>query len=133
AIAFATYQLLAKGYIGRLGPKIFTCIAMSAAAVAAIAQFLVWRDVGLLFTFSPRVWAIAGLLALVGTILPSFLLSAALHRITPQANAVIGTMSPVATLIMAAALLGERVTAIDAVGTALVLAGIGWFTLIERR
>lgn len=133
AVAFALYQLLAKGYIGRLGPKIFTCVAMSAAAVAAIAQFLAWRDVGLLLTFSAKVWMIAGLLALVGTILPSFLLSAALHRITPQANAVIGTVSPVATLIMAASLLGERVTAVDAAGAALVLAGVGWFTLSERR
>lgn len=133
AVAFALYQLLAKPHIGRLGPKMFTCIAMSAAAVAAIAQFFVVREPGVLAGLSHRAWAIAVLLAIFGTVLPSFLLSAALHRISAQANAMIGTVSPVATLIMAASLLGERVTAVDAAGTALVLAGVGWFTLGDRR
>ncbi|MFJ5487473.1 DMT family transporter [Hansschlegelia beijingensis] len=133
AVAFALYQLLAKGYIGRIGPKLFTCIAMTAAALAALLQFALVRDVGVLPTLSGKVWLLAALIAVLGTILPSFLLSAALHRISAQANAAIGTVSPVATLIFAAAFLGERVTSVDVIGTALVLAGVGWFTLSEQR
>lgn len=133
AVAFALYQLLAKGLIGQLGPKLFTCIAMSAAAVIAIAQFFIVRDVDVLATLSSRAWVISAMIAVFSTVLPSFLLSAALHRISAQANAAIGTMSPVATLILAAAFLGEHVTAIDVAGTALVLAGVGWFTLADRR
>lgn len=133
AIAFALYQLLAKGLIGQLGPKLFTCIAMSSAAMIAIAQFLVVRDVHVLTTLSSRAWAIAAMIAVFSTVLPSFLLSAALHRITAQANAAIGAMSPIATLLLAAAFLDEMVTASDVAGTVLVLAGVGWFTLAERR
>lgn len=133
AVAFALYQLLAKPKIGLVGPKLFTCMAMSAAAVAAIAQFFIVRDVSVLAGLSTRAWIVALVLASVGTVLPSFLLSAALGRITAQANAVIGTVSPVATLALAAMLLGERVTVIDIAGAALVLAGVGWFTLSERR
>ena len=133
AVAFALYQLLAKGYIGRIGPKLFTCIAMSAAALGALIQFVLVRDVGVIAGLSGKVWLIAALIALIGTILPSFLLSAALHRISAQANAAIGTVSPVATLVFAAAFLGERVTSVDVIGTALVLAGVGWFTLSEQR
>ena len=133
AVAFALYQLLAKPRIGLVGPKLFTCMAMSAAAVAAIAQFFILRDVSVLWELSTRAWVVALVLASVGTVLPSFLLSAALGRITAQANAVIGTVSPVATLALAALLLDEQVTAIDLAGAALVLAGVGWFTLSERR
>lgn len=133
AVAFALYQLLAKPRIAAIGPKLFTCIAMSAAAVAAIAQFLLVRDPGVIAGLSARAWTIALVLAIVGTVLPSFLLSAALHRISAQANAVIGTISPVATLALAALLLAEPVTAIDLAGAALVLAGVGWFTLAERK
>lgn len=133
AVAFALYQLLAKPRIAAIGPKLFTCIAMSAAAVAAIVQFFLVRDVSVIFALSTRAWIISIVLATVGTVLPSFLLSAALSRISAQANAVLGTVSPIATLILAAMLLGERITPIDLAGSALVLAGVGWFTLADRR
>ena len=133
AVAFALYQLLAKPRIEAVGPKLFTCVAMAGAAAAAIAQFLIVRDVGALAGLSTRAWIIAATLASLGTVLPSFFLSAALSRISAQANAVIGTVSPLATLALAALLLGEAVTAIDLMGAILVLAGVGWFTLAERR
>ncbi len=133
AVAFALYQLLAKPRIGAIGPKLFTCIAMSGAAVASLIQFLLLRDLSVLAGLSARAWVVAIVLAAIGTVVPSFLLSAALHRISAQANAVIGTISPVATLALAALLLGEQVTAVDLLGAALVLAGVGWFTLAERK
>jgi drug/metabolite transporter (DMT)-like permease len=133
AVAFALYQLLAKSRIAAVGPKLFTCLAMSAAAFGALLQFSLTREVGSLGQLSERVWMLAVLLAIVGTVLPSFLLSAALHRISAQANAAIGTVSPIATLVLAALFLGERVTAVDVLGAALVLAGVGWFTLSEQR
>ena len=39
AIAFALYQLFAKDLIGVIGPRLFTCIAMSGAAAGAFVQF----------------------------------------------------------------------------------------------
>ncbi|MFC3695373.1 DMT family transporter [Chenggangzhangella methanolivorans] len=133
AVAFALYQLLAKPRIGALGPKLFTCIAMTGAAIGAIVQFLILRDLSVLWELTTRAWVVAFVLAFVGTLLPTFLLSAALHKITAQANAVIGTVSPIATLALAAVLLAEPVTLIDFAGAALVLAGVGWFTLAERK
>ena len=65
--------------------------------------------------------------------LPSFFLNAALQRISPQANATIGTLSPVATILLAYLILGETLSPMAWLGTALVLAGVGWFTVAERR
>jgi drug/metabolite transporter (DMT)-like permease len=132
AITFALYQLLAKGLIGQVGPRLFTCIAMSAAAAAAILQFAATQPLASLLV-SRELLGHGFLLAIGATVLPSFLLNAALQRISAQANATISTLSPVVTILLAVAILGEMITWIDAAGTALVLAGVGWFTLADRR
>ncbi len=132
AIAFALYQLLAKPLIGRIGPSLFTCIAMTAAAAVVIAQFLLTHPVGAL-AVTPDAFACALFLAVGATVIPSFLMNAALHRISAQANAVIGTLSPIATIALAAAILGEVMTGMEWLGAALIIAGVGWFTLTERK
>jgi drug/metabolite transporter (DMT)-like permease len=134
ALAFALYQLFAREAIVGMGPRLFTCIAMSGAAVAVFGQFAVTRPVAAeLAAVSPRVWVISLYLAIGATVLPSFFLNAALHRISAQANATIGTLSPVMTIVLAVLILGEPLTLANIAGTVLVLAGVGWFTLADRR
>jgi len=132
ALAFALYQLLAKNLIGVIGPRLFTCIAMSGAAAAALLQFALTQPLASIFV-SPHMLFYGVLLAIGATVLPSFLLNAALQRISAQANATIGTLSPVVTILLAVAVLGEDFSANDAIGTALVIAGVGWFTLADRK
>ena len=132
AMAFALYQLLAKSVIGRMGPRLFTCIAMSGAAAAVLLQFALTQPLQNL-AVGPKLLFYGLLLAVGATVLPSFLLNAALQRVSAQANATIGTLSPVITILLAVAILGETFTWLDAAGAALVLAGVGWFTLGDRR
>jgi len=132
SVAFASYQLLAKPAISAMGPRLFTCVAMTGATVPALAQFAIARPAGDL-AVSPAILGYGLLLAVGATVLPSFFLNAALHRISAQANGVIGTLSPVATILLAVLILGERLTAADVAGAALVLAGVGWFTFADRK
>lgn len=132
AVSFAFYQLFAKNLIAVIGPRLFTCIAMGGAAVGAFVQFFLTHPAGDLIV-SPTLYAYALFIAVGATVLPSFFLNAALHRISAQANATIGTLSPVMTIILAVLILGEHLTIVDVVGTALVLAGVGWFTLADRK
>jgi drug/metabolite transporter (DMT)-like permease len=60
-------------------------------------------------------------------------MSAALHRISAQANSTIGTLSPVVTIVLAVTVLGEPLTPSGVVGALLVLAGVAWFTLADRK
>ena len=131
AVSFAFYQLFAKNLIAVIGPRLFTCIAMSGAAVGAFAQFFLTHPAGDLIV-TPTLYAYALFIAIGATVLPSFFLNAALHRISAQANATIGTLSPVMTIILAVLVLGEHLTLVDIAGTALVLAGVGWFTLADQ-
>ncbi len=132
AVAFALYQLLAKGLIGKVGPKLFTCIAMGGAAIGAFAQFFLTHPPADLIV-SERVYLLALFLGIGSTVLPTFFMNAALQRISAQANATIGTLSPVATILLAVAILGERLSLADILGTGLVLVGVGWYALSERN
>jgi drug/metabolite transporter (DMT)-like permease len=132
AIAFAAYQLLAKPAIEQMGSRQFTCVAMTGAATIAIGQMLLTQPASALLV-EPIVFAYALLLAIGATVVPSFMLNAALHRISAQANAIIGTLSPVATIILAVVILRESFGWFDVAGTALVLAGVGWATLADRK
>ena len=132
AISFALYQLLAKEAIAGLGPGLFTCVAMTGASAAAFLEFFTRHDGRSLLIGGPLL-GYSLFLALAATVLPSFFMNAALHRISAQANAAIGILGPIATTLLAVAILGEPLTAIGMAGTALVLAGVGWFTLAERE
>jgi drug/metabolite transporter (DMT)-like permease len=134
AFTFALYQLLAKTMITRIGnSRIFTCIAMIAASIAVMAHFVAAKGAGGLFAVPGHIALLGALLAIVATVLPSFMLNAALDRIGAEAVAMIGTISPAATIVMAIIVLGEPFHLTDALGTALVIAGVGLFTWHDGR
>lgn len=132
AICFALYVLFAREIIGRMGPRLFTCVTMIAVAVLAIAGFVVSEPVSAL-AITPAGWGYAILLAVVATIAPTFLMNAALQHITAQASSTIGMLSPVATILLAAIVLGEVLGTRDMIGAVLVIGGVGWFTLSGRK
>jgi drug/metabolite transporter (DMT)-like permease len=133
AFSFAIYQLVAKSLIHAVGSRIFTCVAMSAAATATLVHFLATHQMQQLFDLPPRIFWLAALIALFATVLPSFMLNAALGRITAQAVSVLGSISPVVTVILAVVLINEPFTLTDALGTVLVVGGVGLFTLYDSR
>lgn len=132
SISFALYQLLATGWVKRIGSQLFTCLGMSAAGCGAFVHYLIEKG-PVMPSVTGEVWALAAALAVLATVLPSFLLNAALGRIGAQATSMIGVISPVATIALAVAILGEAFTIHDAIGTALVIAGVGYFTVMDRK
>ncbi|MGE0240433.1 MAG: DMT family transporter [Parvibaculaceae bacterium] len=132
ALAFALYQLLAKDLIKVLGSTLFTAIAMSAAGFASLVHYAITsHGVG------PAVsWNYIGLVAgcaFFATVLPSFLINAGLGRTSPQAASMISTISPLFTIILAVIFLGEVFTFIDAIGTGLILLGVGFYAWSDAR
>lgn len=132
AMSFALYQLTARNVIGQMGSRLFTCIAMGAASAATLTQFVILQPVSALLV-SPRLFWLSVLIAIGATVLPSFLMNAALQRISAQANSTISTVSPVATMVLAVLILGETVTPLELGGAILVMLSIGWFTLADSR
>jgi drug/metabolite transporter (DMT)-like permease len=130
AITFAMNQLLAKGLISVLGTGIFTTVSMIAGAGSAVAIHAVVD--GDFSASSNFLWLGFGC-AVFATVLPIFCINAGLARITAQAVAMISTLSPVVTIVLAVTILGEPFTLADAMGSALVLAGVGYYTWADTR
>lgn len=130
AISFAWHQILAKRFMAPLGSALFTSIALSAAGVFCVLHQIVFGNG---FAAGPRFLWLAFGCAIIATVLPSFLINAGLARVSPQAVSMIATVSPVVTIGLAIAILGEPFTAADAIGSGLVLAGVGLFTWGDTR
>lgn len=127
AFTFALFNLGAGEMIRRYGAGAFTAVAMTAASAAALIHYLATHgparpamDGGAWLPFL----GICLAMAVIATVLPSFLISYAIARIGPGKVSVIGTVGPIATIGMAAALLGEPVTPSQIVGAACVIAGV---------
>jgi drug/metabolite transporter (DMT)-like permease len=132
AVAFAVYQLLAKREIGRIGAELFTAAAMSGAAAGSLVVFFLTHKVSDL-AVATEILPHAAFLAIGATIVPSYFLNAALARISAEANGAIGMVSPVATIVLAALLLGESLSTREVLGTALVVCGVAWFLMSDRK
>ena len=132
ALAFALYQLLAKNLIRAMGSTLFTAIAMSAAGVASLVHYAITsHGVGPAVSWN-YVWLVAGC-AVFATVVPSFLINAGLGRISPQASSMISTISPLVTIILAVIFLGEVFTFVDAIGTTLIILGVGFYAWSDAR
>ena len=132
ALTFAIYQLLAKKFITALGSAMFTSIALSGSAFACIAHYIITSR-SFDFSSSPRFFWLAAGTAFFATVLPSFLVNAGLSRISPQSTSMIATISPLITIALAVWILGEPFTLADALGSTMVIAGVGIYALTDVK
>jgi drug/metabolite transporter (DMT)-like permease len=132
AATFALYQIFAREMILRCGPALFSAIALSAAGITLILQFLATRSISAL-ALPPHAWLLMSILATFSTVIPTFMMSAGTARIGAQGTAIISTLSPLVTIVLAIMVLGEPFGLPEAAGTVLVIGGVGLFSWIESR
>jgi drug/metabolite transporter (DMT)-like permease len=132
AITFAAYQLFAKKIISAMGSMLFTSIALSSSGFACILHYIVVSR-SFDFSSSPRFFWLSAGTAIFATVIPSFLVNAGLSRTTPQTTSMIATISPLITIALAVWILNEPFTYADAIGSAMVIAGIGLYAWADSR
>ncbi len=132
AICFAFYQLFAKKLIAAMGSVLFTTLSMTGASFSGLSHYVIASG-GFAFTASHHFIVLAAATGVIATVVPSFLVNAGLARVGPQVTAMISTVSPLATIYLAIVVLGEKFTLADALGTALVIGGIGYYTWDDLR
>ncbi|MFT5260221.1 MAG: drug/metabolite transporter (DMT)-like permease [Saprospiraceae bacterium] len=106
AVAFSLYVVLGKPFIDKVGGKPFTVLAMLSSGVVVLLHFLLQHSIEHLIIPMPAWWLIL-LMSVFSTVLPSFMLAAAIGRIGPDQTAITGTLGPVATSVLAVFLLNE--------------------------
>lgn len=135
ALIFALSQLWAKIMVGKIGALAYTCIAMLGATAALSGAFFAVNapDIPAALDLPPRVLVLAASIAVLSTLIPSFLINLAMTRIDAQSVATIGMLSPLATALMAVWVLGEPFGLVDGIGTLLTMLGIGMYSWFDRR
>jgi drug/metabolite transporter (DMT)-like permease len=138
AITYAFYLAGTGRMVPLLGAAKFTTYSMLTATLAVLLHFFVRQTLSghpLLPAGegSGRLWGYGVALAVVATVIPSFMLSAGMKRIGANNAAIVTSVGPVSTILQAHFFLGDRIFAEQIIGTVLVIAGvllIGWK---ERR
>jgi len=124
AIVYAAYLLVSGQLIPKLGASRFTAMTMSLAALASATHFGTSGSFAQVAALPNAVYALAFLMALIATVLPSVLMNLGIHQLGSRKAALISAVGPVATIVLAYLFLGESLSWIQGVGTVLVLAGV---------
>jgi len=123
ALSFAFYVLLSRSFIKQLGSRLFTSIAMIASSIFGILHGIVIIDFTEL-TITNSAWLWLSMLVIFSTVIPSFMMTEAIHRIGPAQTGIVGMLGPIFTIGLAVYLLDEPFTFMIAIGVLLVLVGV---------
>jgi drug/metabolite transporter (DMT)-like permease len=123
AVTYALYLIISGEMVHRVGAIRLTSYAILVSAVAAVVQFLLLNPPGAIVQPAPVYWlsAVNGFFC---TVLPAFATMLAIERIGAGSTSLVAMIGPVATIVLAWALLGEAMSAWGIAGTLLVLAGV---------
>lgn len=122
AICFSCYILFSQFGIAKIGSRLFTCLAMIAASIAILVHFSLTHSLAMLV--QPfEVYGLILLIALFATVIPSFLIAAAIEEIGSGPTAILSSIGPVFTTVLSVFLLGEPFTVWHFAGMSLVISG----------
>ncbi len=132
AVAFSVYLVGSSSLMPRVGSMRFTGYAMTVSSFCCIAQFFVMRPLSAL-DMPLMVYGLVATMAIVSTVIPTFLMNEALRRIGANHVALLGALGPVSTIALGYLGLDEVMSGIQIAGGLLVLVGVLLVTVRPRR
>jgi drug/metabolite transporter (DMT)-like permease len=129
AITFSIYTAGSGRVIPQIGAAKFTAYAMLTTTIGVFIHFIIAGNATALNEGS-EMWWYGILLAIVATVVPSFLVSEGVKRIGSSNAAIISCIGPVSTILQAWLILGERIYIAQIIGTVFVIGGV---LLIGKR
>lgn len=132
ALSFAIYVVMSGKFIPKLGTIRYTVWTMTAACLAILIHHFINHRLQL-FHFEQEVYLFAFLMAIFSTVLPSFMISEGIRRIGANNAAIIGSVGPISTIILAYFFLGELFGGYQILGTIIVIAGVVWLSFGKGR
>jgi drug/metabolite transporter (DMT)-like permease len=129
SITYSIYIVGSGRMIPTVGATRFTAYAMLASTAGVFAHFIFRGGTWQVVRESTSHVGYGLLLAIVATVLPTFMMSNGMKRIGSNNVAIISAVGPVSTIIQAHFILGEKIFPSQLAGTILVIIGvilIGW-------
>lgn len=123
ALTYAIYLVGSGAMIPKLGAVRFTAYAMTVSCLMVMLHYVVTNSFEVLH--QPwEVYALGFTMAMVSTVIPSFLISSAIKRLGASNFAIYGSLGPISTIILAVIFLGERIDIYQIIGTVVVIVGV---------
>ncbi len=128
AITYSFYLVGTGRLVNKVGATRYTAYAMLFATLGVFTHFLSTKAVSSVH-FSPALVAYSVCIAIIATVIPSFMISKAMKRIGSNNVSIITSVGPVSTILQAHFVLHEKIFTEQIIGTLIVVAGvilIGW-------
>lgn len=123
AITYSIYLVGAGPVIARIGSARFIAWVMLLSTIYLGIHFAIAQPLSALAA-PVRVQALCATMAVFCTVLPTWMMAEAVHRIGAGHASLVGSLGPVFTLGLGALMLGESISAVQLAGVALVLVGV---------
>jgi drug/metabolite transporter (DMT)-like permease len=135
AITYSFYLVGSGRIIPRIGATKFTAYAMLSATAGVLLHYVVSGG-QFSHLFRRDLVGYSVLLAIIATVIPTFLLSMGIKKVGSNNASIITSIGPVSTIVQAHFFLGDPFFAEQIVGTLLVIGGvlmIGWQSRTARE
>lgn len=131
SLTYTTYILVSDGVIADVDPFALALLVLTGASASFTVGGLATGSLDLALAGEAWLWLV--LIALVSTVVAVSAFFAGLRRVGPSEAAILSTFEPPVTVVLAFLILGERLTAPQLAGGALVLAAVVMLQLPARR
>lgn len=122
ALTYTVYILVGESTVQQVPALTLTALVMIGATLTLATRAMLTGGLGLGLTLAGWGWIVC--IALVSTVVASTTFFAGLRRTGPSTASILSTFEPVATVGLAAVILGERLSVIQTVGAGLVLSSV---------
>jgi drug/metabolite transporter (DMT)-like permease len=124
AFTYAVYLVGSGSLIPHIGSALYTSLVMIVSTIGVVAHYYIKGGDPELFSYPKQVYHLGIWLCIISTVLPSLFISEAIKRIGATRVAIIGSIGPVSTILLASIYLGERINAFQWVGSIIVISGV---------
>ena len=123
AITYASYLVGSGWLIPKFGVLQFTSYAMIVSTFCIMTHYSFQGDFSL-FEYPKEIYLIGLAMAVFCTLIPSFLVSAAIQSLGANTFSIFGSLGPISTIVLAFIFLDEQVTWLQVFGMLIVIAGV---------
>ena len=122
ALTYASYIVGSGWLIPKFGVTIFTSYAMIVSSICVIIHYLI-TDRNTIVDYPYQVYVLGSMMAILSTLIPSFLVSLAIKKLGASNFSIIGSIGPISTILLAYLFLDERLTLLQILGAVIVIVG----------
>ncbi|MBP6385839.1 MAG: DMT family transporter [Pseudarcicella sp.] len=131
AFTYAVYLVVCGKVIPKFGTIRFTCYAMLVSTVLILTHHSIVNTQSL-GGYESNIYLFAILMAVVCTVIPSFMITEAIKRIGSSNTSIIGSIGPITTIVLAVCFLDETFDIWQILGTITVVCGVLLISLSKK-